>query len=62
VKVRDDGVGGASVEAGSGLRGLIDRLATPGGTLSVASPPGSGTTLVAEIPLSGCQVPPMRVG
>ena len=52
VKVRDDGLGGASIDGGSGLRGLSDRLATLRGTLSVASPPGSGTTLVAEIPLA----------
>jgi signal transduction histidine kinase len=52
VKVRDDRVGDASVVGGSGPRGLSDRLATLGGTLTVASPPGSGTTLVAEIPLA----------
>src|SRR3954471_687761 len=52
VKVQDDGVGGASLNAGSGLRGLSDRLATLGGAVFIASPPGSGTTVVAEIPLA----------
>src|SRR3954464_5330983 len=51
VRVLDDGIGGASLERGSGLRGLCDRLATLGGTVAVASPPGSGTTIVAEVPV-----------
>jgi PAS domain S-box-containing protein len=53
VHVVDDGVGGASLERGSGLRGLCDRLATVGGTVAVTSPPGVGTTLVAEVPVAG---------
>src|SRR4051794_15575672 len=52
VHVVDDGVGGASLEQGSGLRGLCDRLATLGGTVVVTSPPGVGTTLVAEVPVA----------
>jgi PAS domain S-box-containing protein len=52
VQIRDDGVGGASLEHGSGLRGLCDRLATLGGTVAVASPPGAGTSLVAEVPVA----------
>jgi signal transduction histidine kinase len=50
VLVSDDGVGGVDLEAGSGLRGLQDRLATVGGTLSIDSPPGAGTRLLARIP------------
>jgi signal transduction histidine kinase len=53
VQILDDGIGGASLEQGSGLRGLCDRLATLGGTIVLASPPGSGTTLVAEVPVAG---------
>ena len=49
-EVADDGVGGASLAAGSGLRGLADRLDAVGGTLSIDSPPGGGTTLHAEVP------------
>src|SRR5918995_3312731 len=52
VEVSDDGVGGADPAAGSGLRGLADRVETLGGSLEVVSPAGSGTTLRAEIPLS----------
>jgi PAS domain S-box-containing protein len=50
VEVVDDGIGGASFERGSGLRGLIDRLATVNGTVDVTSRPGTGTRLVAQIP------------
>jgi len=50
VRVSDDGVGGASAERGSGLRGLSDRVAALGGTLHIDSPAGSGTTLTAELP------------
>ncbi len=50
VLVADDGVGGVDLEAGSGLRGLQDRLAAVGGTLSIDSPPGAGTRLRARIP------------
>jgi signal transduction histidine kinase len=49
--VRDDGVGGATLEGGSGLRGLRDRVEALDGWLDVDSPPGLGTTVVAEIPL-----------
>ena len=50
VDVLDDGVGGAN-EAGSGLRGLTDRVEALGGTLVLESPPGGGTRLLARIPL-----------
>jgi signal transduction histidine kinase len=52
VSVRDDGVGGASLEKGSGLRGLADRVEALGGRLTVESPPGEGTLLVAELPIT----------
>ncbi len=50
VEVADDGVGGAKVANGSGLRGLTDRVEAHGGRLSVESPPEGGTRLVGEIP------------
>jgi signal transduction histidine kinase len=50
VVVEDDGVGGADVETGTGLRGLVDRLSALDGTLSVHSPRGGGTRLRARIP------------
>jgi MFS family permease len=51
VTVADDGVGGASLDRGSGLRGLADRVALLDGSLEVTSPPGVGTSLRARIPL-----------
>jgi signal transduction histidine kinase len=51
--VRDDGAGGADPSTGSGLRGLRDRIEALDGQLHVDSPPGLGTTLIAEIPLGG---------
>jgi len=53
VDVRDDGVGGANPEAGTGLRGLHDRVAALGGELAVSSPAGEGTAVRARIPLAG---------
>lgn len=51
VEIEDDGVGGADPAAGTGLRGLSDRVETLGGTLRVLSPAGGGTRLTAVIPL-----------
>jgi signal transduction histidine kinase len=51
VEVADDGVGGADVAGGSGLRGLSDRVAALDGRLELRSPAGAGTRLRAEIPL-----------
>ena len=53
VAVRDDGEGGASFDAGSGLRGLADRVEALGGRFAVASPRGEGTTVTAELPTGG---------
>jgi signal transduction histidine kinase len=50
VSVSDDGSGGADPEAGSGLRGLADRVAAQGGTLTLESRTGAGTLLTAELP------------
>jgi signal transduction histidine kinase len=50
VTISDDGVGGASARAGSGLRGLHDRVAAHGGRLEIVSAPAAGTTLTAELP------------
>jgi signal transduction histidine kinase len=51
VTVADDGPGGADPAAGSGLRGLVDRVDALGGTLTVSSPSGHGTTVTARVPL-----------
>ncbi|HEY9240335.1 MAG TPA: sensor histidine kinase, partial [Streptosporangiaceae bacterium] len=50
VWVSDDGVGGAAVAKGHGLRGLDDRLRAAGGQLWVSSPHGGPTTITAELP------------
>ncbi|GAA2135963.1 sensor histidine kinase [Streptomyces synnematoformans] len=51
VEAVDDGVGGARHDhRGGGLRGLADRVSAVGGVLTVHSPPGEGTRVVAELP------------
>ena len=52
VEVGDDGVGGADVAGGTGLRGLSDRLAAVDGRFEVDSKPGHGTTVRAVLPCS----------
>jgi signal transduction histidine kinase len=50
VEVRDDGIGGAGAEEGSGLAGLRDRVGALGGTLVVESPKGGPTAITAVLP------------
>jgi signal transduction histidine kinase len=50
VEVRDRGAGGADLAAGTGLRGLADRVAAVGGAFAVRDRPGGGTVVHAEIP------------
>ena len=50
--VRDNGVGGASLEAGTGMLGIGDRIDAVGGLLEIESPPGAGTTVTMRIPLA----------
>ena len=50
VLIDDDGVGGANPSAGSGLKGMADRIEALGGRLSVESSAGKGTRLLARIP------------
>ena len=59
LSVRDDGAGGADPARGSGLVGLKDRVEALGGTLTVHSPPGAGTALQVELPLSGLRPAPL---
>jgi signal transduction histidine kinase len=51
VLVCDDGCGGASIDAGHGLRGLRDRVEAIGGRLELSSPQGAGTLLQAFMPV-----------
>ena len=55
VLVADDGVGGADPSAGSGLKGIADRVEALGGRFLVDSPAGGGTRLLAEIPAAARQ-------
>ena len=50
VEVRDNGVGGALPSEGSGLQGLADRVGALGGELTIESPLGGGTRILAELP------------
>jgi signal transduction histidine kinase len=52
VQVTDDGKGGADPAAGSGLRGLADRVEALGGHLFVESENGNGTRVAAVLPLA----------
>jgi PAS domain S-box-containing protein len=51
-RIEDDGIGGAEASAGSGLVGLIDRVEALGGRFALDSPPGHGTTISIELPLT----------
>jgi signal transduction histidine kinase len=50
LSIRDDGIGGADPSRGTGITGLKDRVEALGGTISVLSPPGHGTTLHVRLP------------
>ena len=52
VEIRDDGVGGAEPSPGGGLDGLRDRVDALDGRFEVDSPPGGGTRVTVEIPLT----------
>jgi signal transduction histidine kinase len=62
VTVEDDGAGGAARSPGSGLAGLHDRIAALDGTLTIASPPGGGTRICAEIPGAMARTPSISGG
>jgi signal transduction histidine kinase len=48
--VADDGIGGAAPGSGSGLAGMVDRVAAQGGSLALDSPSGAGTRIAVELP------------
>jgi signal transduction histidine kinase len=50
VDVTDDGIGGADMAAGEGLRGLQDRVEAYSGRLHIDSQAGNGTHLMAALP------------
>jgi signal transduction histidine kinase len=60
LSIRDNGIGGAAPDKGSGLVGLRDRVEAVGGTIDIVSPAGRGTSLLVEIPCGSS--PPDRHG
>jgi signal transduction histidine kinase len=51
ITVTDDGVGGADAgDHGTGLSGMRDRVAAAGGSMTVGSPAGGGTTIHVVLP------------
>lgn len=56
IEVRDDGVGGADPSAGTGLRGLAERLSALDGRLEIESAPGVGTAVRARVPCAPAEV------
>ena len=55
--VRDDGAGfdRSAISYGTGLQGMADRLDAVGGSLTVESAPGSGTTVRGRVPIGGAR-------
>ncbi len=51
LEIRDDGIGGAARDKGSGLTGLADRVEALRGEMTIQSPPGRGTSLLVTIPV-----------
>jgi signal transduction histidine kinase len=52
VAISDNGSGGATIDRGSGLRGLADRIEALSGQLDLKSPSGGGTVVRATLPLT----------
>jgi signal transduction histidine kinase len=52
MSIRDDGIGHADPDRGSGLVGLTDRVEALGGSLEIRSTPGYGTRITATLPLA----------
>ncbi|WAU79159.1 sensor domain-containing protein [Streptomyces sp. Qhu-G9] len=50
IQVHDDGRGGASLDGGTGMAGLADRLGAVDGLFIIDSPVGGPTTITAELP------------
>ncbi|MEU4428973.1 histidine kinase, partial [Actinoplanes sp. NPDC024001] len=50
IEVADDGPGGASMAAGTGLRAIADSVGAVGGEVRIESPIGGGTRMVADLP------------
>jgi signal transduction histidine kinase len=62
LSISDDGIGGADPSRGTGITGLKDRVEALGGTITVLSPPGHGTTLHVQLPADPTAVPTLPGG
>ena len=53
--VRDDGRGfdAAGTGYGTGLQGIVDRLDAIGGSVTIETEPGAGTTMSGQVPVGG---------
>jgi signal transduction histidine kinase len=51
LRISDDGVGGTDPTSGSGLPGLVQRVRTVDGTLTLNSPEGGPTVVTIDLPL-----------
>jgi signal transduction histidine kinase len=51
IEIEDDGRGGADPDAGTGLRGLADRVEALGGRFAVRNGTTAGTVVFAELPV-----------
>lgn len=51
--VTDDGTGGADVRRGTGIHGMHERAQMVGGSLTVSTPDGGGTTIRLSVPAAG---------
>src|SRR5215831_9548900 len=60
--IHDNGIGGADPSRGSGIIGLKDRVEALGGTISILSPRGHGTTLHVQLPAGPSAAPTPPVG
>jgi signal transduction histidine kinase len=49
--IRDDGIGGADAQRGSGLTGLTDRVEALRGKVEIARPKAGGTSIEVQIPI-----------
>ena len=55
---RDDGLGGADPDHGTGMVGLMDRVHALGGRFEITSPAGGGTSLLVTLPLQRVEQAP----
>jgi signal transduction histidine kinase len=50
IDIADNGIGGATLDRGTGLKGLLDRVDVLGGTFHLVSPHQQGTRMRVELP------------